>query len=92
MCPGRHFASTEILAFASLILLRFDVKPVNGFWHNATFREENPGFRLPNHNTSVLLTPLDDKKWHIFFSDHGKPMDISGENGNTETGEIQQEA
>lgn len=27
LCPGRHFATTEILAFAALILLRFDITP-----------------------------------------------------------------
>lgn len=28
LCPGRHFVSTEVLSFAALLLLRFDLKPV----------------------------------------------------------------
>ncbi|KUI67723.1 Cholesterol 7-alpha-monooxygenase [Cytospora mali] len=30
LCPGRHFAAIEILAFAALITLRFDARPPNG--------------------------------------------------------------
>lgn len=30
LSPGRHFVSTEILAFAALSLVRFDVRPVAG--------------------------------------------------------------
>lgn len=34
LCPGRHFVSTEILAFVALLLVRFDVRPVGarGGW------------------------------------------------------------
>ncbi|KAI0186914.1 cytochrome P450 [Astrocystis sublimbata] len=32
LCPGRHFAATEIMAFASLIVLRFDAQPSGGTW------------------------------------------------------------
>ncbi|KAI1272186.1 cytochrome P450 [Xylaria sp. FL0933] len=30
LCPGRHFATTEILLFATLLTLRFDVRLANG--------------------------------------------------------------
>ncbi|KAI1775455.1 cytochrome P450 [Hypoxylon cercidicola] len=34
LCPGRHFVSTEVMSFAALMLLRFDVKPAakDGKW------------------------------------------------------------
>lgn len=32
MCPGRHFAAGEILAFAAMLILRYDVTPVAGKW------------------------------------------------------------
>lgn len=32
LCPGRHFASTELMAFAALLVLQFDVIPVGGRW------------------------------------------------------------
>lgn len=30
LCPGRHFASQEVLSFLALTIMRFDVRPVKG--------------------------------------------------------------
>ncbi|KAI1777319.1 cytochrome P450 [Hypoxylon cercidicola] len=30
LCPGRHFAMNEILAFVALVVLRFDMRPARG--------------------------------------------------------------
>ncbi|KAF7585901.1 hypothetical protein BBP40_009883 [Aspergillus hancockii] len=32
ICPGRHFASGEILALVAMLLVRFDICPVSGQW------------------------------------------------------------
>ena len=32
ICPGRHFATTEILCTAALMVLRYDIEPVGGKW------------------------------------------------------------
>ncbi|KAA8567833.1 hypothetical protein EYC84_008288 [Monilinia fructicola] len=32
LCPGRHFATNEILAVLSMFIMRFDMKPRNGEW------------------------------------------------------------
>ncbi|KAJ5769177.1 hypothetical protein N7520_003736 [Penicillium odoratum] len=32
ICPGRHFASSEILGLVAMMILRYDVEPVNGSW------------------------------------------------------------
>ena len=32
LCPGRHFASGEILSLAAMMVLRFDISPENGRW------------------------------------------------------------
>ncbi|KAI1084146.1 cytochrome P450 [Whalleya microplaca] len=37
LCPGRHFASTEIMALAALLALKFDVLPVAGKWIEPKF-------------------------------------------------------
>ena len=80
LCPGRHFASTEILAFASVILLRFDIKPVGSRgWGTAGYKEANAAFRLPKEDVKVELIPRDNKKWNMFFSEPGKAMEISSE-------------
>jgi hypothetical protein len=34
ICPGRHFATGEICALAAMVLLRYDIKPVNGKWYD----------------------------------------------------------
>ncbi|KAI0836662.1 putative cytochrome P450 [Hypoxylon sp. FL0890] len=32
LCPGRHFATGEILAIVAMVVLRFDMEPVLGEW------------------------------------------------------------
>ncbi|PTU23556.1 hypothetical protein P175DRAFT_0508222 [Aspergillus ochraceoroseus IBT 24754] len=32
ICPGRHFASAEILGTVAMVVLRFDLVPVEGVW------------------------------------------------------------
>jgi hypothetical protein len=32
ICPGRHFASGEILALVAMVILRYDITPENGAW------------------------------------------------------------
>lgn len=32
VCPGRHFASSEILLLVAMVILRYDVSPVGGVW------------------------------------------------------------
>ncbi|KAG6360253.1 hypothetical protein INS49_011309 [Diaporthe citri] len=88
--PGRHFASTEILAFASVILLRFDVKPVGSSgWGTAGYKEANASFRLPKPDVEVELIPRDNKKWVVFFSEPGRAMGISSEDITAAGGQSQ---
>ncbi|KAF7510550.1 hypothetical protein GJ744_006396 [Endocarpon pusillum] len=32
ICPGRHFATGEIVAMVAMLLLRYDITPINGHW------------------------------------------------------------
>ncbi|KAF7717005.1 Uncharacterized protein PECH_003180 [Penicillium ucsense] len=32
VCPGRHFASSEILLLAAMVMMRYDLEPVGGGW------------------------------------------------------------
>jgi cytochrome P450 len=32
ICPGRHFASSEILGMVATMILRYDISPVSGIW------------------------------------------------------------
>lgn len=32
ICPGRHFATTEVMAIVAMLSMRFDMEPVGGKW------------------------------------------------------------
>ncbi|KAI5922159.1 cytochrome P450 [Camillea tinctor] len=80
LCPGRHFASTEILSLLALLLVRFDVRPVGGKWvepgKNMVMDRACP---LPKDDVEVELTPKSDQKWRIIFSDSDQGINIVAE-------------
>jgi cytochrome P450 len=86
LCPGRHFASTEIMALASLLALQFDVVPVSnaGKWVEPTF-ENSPaqaGFPVIDEDIEVELRPRDEyggKRWRVVYSGSERAMGIVGE-------------
>lgn len=41
LCPGRHFATNEILAVVALWIARFDMRPVGGDWKMPTTAKTN---------------------------------------------------
>ena len=41
LCPGRHFATTEILAAAVMMVMRYDLRPVSGEWRMPTVNNTN---------------------------------------------------
>ncbi|KAF2196010.1 cytochrome P450 [Delitschia confertaspora ATCC 74209] len=68
LCPGRHFASTEILAFMAIMILRFGVTPVK--------------MKAPDEDIEVRITPGgEDKnlKWRIVVTDSEKRAPLSVE-------------
>lgn len=89
LCPGRHFATTEILMFAALMVLRYDVRPVNGKWTRPSVDTSNPVVAMPgpSGDLDIELCPRDDKEWKISFSGHEKGMELSAEDieGATES-------
>ncbi|RYP60717.1 hypothetical protein DL770_009940 [Monosporascus sp. CRB-9-2] len=86
LCPGRHFASTEILAFASFIILRFDVRPVSGNWVVPTTAKSNPGASMqqPDYDLDIEIRAHNNRqKWAISLSGSDKPMMVSAEDITT---------
>ncbi|KAI1321247.1 cytochrome P450 oxidoreductase [Xylariaceae sp. FL0255] len=75
LCPGRHFATTEILAFASIVLLRFDMAPTGGRWSTMGYKETNAALRLPNRDVTVELVPRDIRECHIVLSAPDPPRE-----------------
>jgi cytochrome P450 len=82
LCPGRHFASAEILSLAALFVLQFDVVPAAGRWVEPTW-EDSPaqaGFPVIDEDIRVELHPRDPKrKWRVMYSGTDKAMDIVAE-------------
>lgn len=85
LCPGRHFASTEILAFAAMLILRYDITPKAGKWvhlksDNAALWETTP---VPESDIQVTISrrASEDAKarWRVLISDSDKAMPLSFE-------------
>ncbi|KAF7895138.1 hypothetical protein EAF00_006952 [Botryotinia globosa] len=85
LCPGRHFAATEILAFAALLILRFDVVPVNGKWDHITSNKAAlwETTAAPDEDINVTISPRhsedENVKWRVLVSDSDKVIPISAE-------------
>lgn len=85
LCSGRHFASTEILAFTAVMLMRFDVKPVAEEWVQPTenkvdFWEATAG---PDNDFEVEINPIiageSGDTWKFTLSDSDRPIELSAE-------------
>lgn len=84
LCPGRHFVSTEVMSFAALLLLRFDLKPVS---KNGPRKWLEPRKNLPM--TSSMPTPKDEllveiisrdeREWRVNFSASSRGVNIVAE-------------
>ncbi|KAI1384279.1 cytochrome P450 [Hypoxylon trugodes] len=81
LCPGRHFASTEILMFSALMVLRFDLLPVDGKW-TTPGTTKSPlvnALPVPDDDISVVMRPTSDKVWNVSFSGYDQGMEIVAE-------------
>lgn len=82
LCPGRHFASTEILAFAALVTLQFDVEPVSGSWVQPTTKKAGSHVAIPGPDEDIdirLSRRGEEKKWRVLLSGSEKGLDLVAE-------------
>lgn len=84
LCPGRHFASTEILVFAALMVLRFDVRPSGGkAWVEPTVDKSPMAAAIPmpdaDIEVEVELRGPKDQEWRVEFSGSETAMELSAE-------------
>lgn len=83
LCPGRHFATTEILAFAALVILRFDIVPTaEQKWKPATI-EQSPmtaALPVPDDPIRVSIRPRDaTRKWRVDLVESDHAVGIAAE-------------
>ncbi|KAI1506458.1 putative cytochrome P450 [Biscogniauxia marginata] len=70
LCPGRHFATNEILAVVAVFIARFDMKPENSGWKLPTTANTNVAAVVmePDHDIQVEIKTrrgFEDVKWAI---------------------------
>ncbi|KAI1767770.1 cytochrome P450 [Hypoxylon sp. FL1150] len=71
LCPGRHLASTEMLALMALILVRVDVVPQEGEWPAAPIGlSAGRALPLPSKRVLVGFVPRAAGKWRVVFTDN----------------------
>jgi cytochrome P450 len=77
LCPGRHFAMTEILTLASMLLLRFELKPESGTWVIPTTKKAGLASIMPSPDFDVdvkMTRRADDEGvewvWKLSDSEH----------------------
>lgn len=71
MCPGRHFSATEIIAFAALMVLQFNVAPVGAErWEEPTCANSHMAstFDIPDKDFKVSIQLRDKRKWRVDFA------------------------
>ena len=81
LCPGRHFASSEIMALGALVALQFDMEPVAGKWTEPEWNMPfQGGLPMPLEDIAVELRPRNPgTKWRINFTESEKAMGIVAE-------------
>ncbi|KAI0143564.1 cytochrome P450 [Xylariaceae sp. FL1272] len=82
LCPGRHFASIEIMMVVAICVLNFDVVPVGGKWLEPTWERSPAGasFPIPDNDISVDFVPRKmDHAWRISYSSSDEPIKIAAE-------------
>ncbi|KAI3393571.1 hypothetical protein diail_3920 [Diaporthe ilicicola] len=80
LCPGRHFATTEILSFAALMILQFDIVPSEGHeWREPTVENTPTAAAMPLPDDPI---PVDIRarqpcyRWRVELTDSDKAVGV----------------
>ena len=70
LCPGRHFVTLEVMALTALMVLRFDITPLDGSWQIPRQKQESLATNVfpPESDIRVRIKRrqgLEDIKWHF---------------------------
>ncbi|KAI9717487.1 MAG: hypothetical protein M1828_007187 [Chrysothrix sp. TS-e1954] len=53
LCPGRHFATNEVLAVVAMFIMKFDMRPLEGEWRVPTTENTNVAAVLMEPDTDI---------------------------------------
>jgi cytochrome P450 len=83
LCPGRHFASNEILALAAMVVLQFDIVPVkDAKWPRPTCKNSpiTAGFPIIDEDIEVEWRLRDpEKRWNFIFQGSEETVALGSE-------------
>lgn len=70
LCPGRHFATNEVLAVVALFISQFEMKPVDGGWNLPTTAKTNAAAAImePDNDIEVEIMTREgfgNDKWAV---------------------------
>ncbi|KAJ4349226.1 hypothetical protein N0V95_004762 [Ascochyta clinopodiicola] len=89
LCPGRHFVTTELLAFAAMVLLRFEIVPAAGEWvvPSSLNAEMTTNMPAPDFDIDVEIRRRSDDEgikwnWTLSESEHVVMLGDQDEHGN----------
>lgn len=86
LCPGRHFAMTKMLAFAALLILRFDIIPEGKKWKEPTIEKSSlaGAFPVPDDPIPVQIRPRDpSRRWRVQLMESDNVIGIAKEDVKT---------
>jgi len=84
LCPGRHFASNEILALVSMMVIRYDITPVSGTWSMPETNNTNVAAVVmePDTDIEVEISPrqgFEDGRWVFSLKESKEIFSIAAE-------------
>ncbi|KAK8101423.1 hypothetical protein PG999_011797 [Apiospora kogelbergensis] len=70
LCPGRHLSNSEILVFAAMMVLRFDLAPKHGAgkWEKPTWSQTHmvASLQIPDEDPEIEVRPRDSRiRWRF---------------------------
>ncbi|MCJ1251288.1 hypothetical protein MMC30_008520 [Trapelia coarctata] len=88
LCPGRHFATTEILAVVVMFIMRYELTPASGSWSPPTHTKTNIAAAVmePDHDLPVTVEPragFEDGSWAFRLADSEMVFAVAAEDLNS---------
>ena len=84
LCPGRHFATNEILAVVTMCIMRYDMRPTTGEWSLPDTQNTNVASVImePDTDVQVEISPrkgFEDGQWAFDLKDSGMVFAVVAE-------------
>lgn len=84
LCPGRHFATNEILAVVTMFIMRYDMKPTTGEWSLPTTQNTNVAAVVMEPDTDVeveisVREGFEEGQWAFDLKDSGMVFAVVAE-------------